>query len=141
MATNIIPFEQDAEGHARAETDRKRKLFEWADQLLEQLGHAAKVAAANSFDDLRKIKFDAEDVQVELAIRDALHPSSGKKADYFAGIREGALKRVLKLRFDEMKKEREDRVAARSQPEAGLSGIPTGQTVSSSMTRAASVRS
>ena len=107
IATNIIPFEQDAEGHARAETERKRKLFEWADQVLVQLGHAAKVAQANSFDDLRKIKFDAEDIQVELAIRDALHPSSGKKADHFTGIREGALKRLLKLRFNEMKSARE----------------------------------
>src|SRR5262245_49540229 len=107
MAADIIRLTQDAEAHARTETERKRELFAWADDVLQRRGLADSVAQANSFDALRKLKFDADDVRVELAIRDALHPSNGKKGDQFAGIREGALKRLLKARFEEMKRDRE----------------------------------
>jgi predicted P-loop ATPase len=108
MVHNLIPFPgPDAEAHARAETERKQKLFAWADGVLQQLGLAAKVAQATSFDDLRKITFDADDVNVELAIRAALHPTVGKPAEHFAGMKAGSLKRLLKMRFAEMKKDRE----------------------------------
>src|SRR5262245_31249857 len=108
MARNLIAFPgPDAEAHARAETERKQELFAWADGVLQQLGLAGKVAAANSFDDLRKITFDPDDVEVDLAIRDALHPSGGHRAEHFAGMRVGMLKRLLKMRFAEMKKGRE----------------------------------
>jgi predicted P-loop ATPase len=105
---NLIPFPgPDAEAHARAETDRKQKLFAWADGVLQQLGLVAKVAHATSFDDLRKIVFDADDINVELAIREALHPTGRPRAEHFAGIKSSALKRLIKLRFAEMKKNRE----------------------------------
>jgi predicted P-loop ATPase len=105
---NLIPFPgPDAETHARAETERKLKLFAWADGVLKQLGLADKVAQAASFDDLRKITFDADDVNVELAIREALHPTAGKPAEHFTGMKAGSLKRLLKMRFAEMKKDRE----------------------------------
>jgi predicted P-loop ATPase len=105
---NLIPFPgPDAEAHARAETERKQRLFDWADGVLQQLGLAAKVAQATSFDDLRKVTFDVDDVNVELAIREALHPTGKQRAEHFAGMKAGALKRLLKTRFAEMKKDRE----------------------------------
>jgi predicted P-loop ATPase len=108
MVQNLIPFPgPDAEAHARTETERKLKLFAWADGVLQQLGLPAKVAQAMSFDELRKITFHADDVTVELAIRDALHPTDRKRAEHFAGMKAGTLKRLLKSRFDEMKKDRE----------------------------------
>jgi predicted P-loop ATPase len=97
-----------AEEHARAETERKQRLFAWADRVLRELGLADRVARANSLDELRRVTFDANAAEVELAIREALHPASGSKADYFVGLRSvGSLKRLLKMRFHEMKKQRE----------------------------------
>jgi hypothetical protein len=108
MTTNIIPMPgQDAKARADAETDDKRKLFEWADELLEQIGIAQKVAEAKSAADLRQIKLDVEDVDVVFAIRSALHPSSGKCAQHFEHMKADTLKRVLKMRFEEMQRYRE----------------------------------
>src|SRR5262249_9411947 len=108
MARSIIPFpEPGAEAHAHAETERKRKLFAWADALLQQLGLAAKVAQAQSLDELRKFTLDIDDLEVEFAIRDALHPAVGQRAEHFTGVKAGTLKRLLKMRFGETKKDRE----------------------------------
>jgi predicted P-loop ATPase len=96
-----------AEEHARSETERKQQLFAWADRMLRELGLADRVARTNSLDELRRIIFDADAAEVALAIREALHPASGAKADYFAGLRAGGLKRILRMRFDEMKAQRE----------------------------------
>jgi predicted P-loop ATPase len=107
--SELIPFPgtPGAEQHANAETKRKHRLYAWADDLLRQLGLVDRVSRANSVEELRKITFDADAVEVGLAIRDALHPTSGQKAEIFAGLREGSLKRVLNNRFNELKKERE----------------------------------
>src|SRR6516164_5551851 len=99
MASDIIPISSGAEEHARAETERKRQLFKWADELLKELGLAGRIDLANSIQELGKIVFDADAAEVELAIREALHPASGTKADCFAGLRERGLKRILKMRF------------------------------------------
>ncbi len=106
MANIVRLPEPDAQAHARAETERKRALFAWADELLQQLGVTAKVAQAQRIDDLRKITFDADDVEVEIAIRDALHPAAGQRAEHFRGMKAGTLKRLLRTRFDGMKKDR-----------------------------------
>jgi predicted P-loop ATPase len=95
------------EEHTRAETERKRHLFAWADGVLHELGLAERIAHAGSLEELRKITFDADAAEIALAIREALHPAGGAKDDCFAGLREGGLKRILKMRFDEMKRERE----------------------------------
>jgi predicted P-loop ATPase len=117
---DLIPFPQpDAEAHAQAETERKRKLFAWADALLQQIGLIAKVAQAQSVDDLRKIALDINDVEVEFAIRDALHPAAAQRAEHFAGMRAGALKRLLKKRFDELKKDREAKLLHRRSSAGG----------------------
>ena len=42
-----------------------------------------------------------------LAIRDTLHPATGKREEYFVGLSDAGLKRLLKARFIELKKERE----------------------------------
>ena len=53
----IIPFpEPDAEAHAQAETELKRKLFAWADALLQQLGLTRKVKQAQSVNDLHRFR-------------------------------------------------------------------------------------
>jgi predicted P-loop ATPase len=97
----LIPFPEPNE------TDRKRGLYEWCDRLLDQLGLVSKIVAAKTIDDLRKVVFDMDAAEVELAIREALHPASGSKADIFSGLKEGALKRVLKARFNDLKKYRQ----------------------------------
>jgi hypothetical protein len=106
--TNLIRFpEPDAEAHARADTERKQKLFAWADDVLLQLGLTESLAQAQSADDVRKITFDADAVDVEFAIRAALHPVHGRAREpHFTGIREGALKRILRTRFEDLKKDR-----------------------------------
>jgi putative DNA primase/helicase len=96
-----------ASEHARAETERKRRLFAWVDALIRQLDLDRAIAQASTFEELRKIVIDVDSAEVTLAIREALRPTSGQKADYLAGLREGALKRVLRMRFAEIKQERE----------------------------------
>jgi putative DNA primase/helicase len=96
-----------AEDHARAETARNRALFAWADALLAKLGLTQAIAAASTIDELRNVILDADRAEVELAIRDALHPASGRKAAHFNNLREGGLKRILRMRFAEAKKDRE----------------------------------
>ena len=107
MPNNVVPISPSAEVHARAETERKQQLFAWADRLLQEFGLAERVKRANSLHELHRIVFDTDAAKVALAIREALHPASGVKADCFVGLREGGLKRILRLRFDEMKAQRE----------------------------------
>jgi predicted P-loop ATPase len=107
MPNNVIEFRVGAEEHARAETERKQRLFTWADCVLRNLGLAERVACANNLGELRRITFDADAAEVALAIREALHPASGPKDDCFTGLRAGGLKHILRMRFDEMKKQRE----------------------------------
>jgi hypothetical protein len=42
--SEIIPLKTGTDEHARAETDRKQRLFAWADLVLQQLGFVDKVA-------------------------------------------------------------------------------------------------
>src|SRR5262245_16781515 len=108
MPSNVIPLPPPgAEEHSRAETERKARLFAWGDRVLQEGGHADRVARASNLNELRKISFDADAADVALAIRDALNPVSGAKSDIFTGLREGQLKRILRSRFDDAKKQRE----------------------------------
>jgi predicted P-loop ATPase len=75
--------------------------------LIRKLGLEEALLDATTIDELRKIKFDPDAVEVTLAIRDALHPASGEKDKCFTGIREAALKRIIVVRFSEMKGGRE----------------------------------
>jgi predicted P-loop ATPase len=97
---------QTAEEHARADTERNRRLFAWALVVLKQLGVDKAVAAARTLEELHKIAFDAESVEVILAIRDALHPASGRPESHFRGLTERGLKQILRNRFAELKKQR-----------------------------------
>jgi predicted P-loop ATPase len=74
---------------------------------LHELGLIERIARAGSLIDLRKITFNPNTADVDLIIRDALRPTTGAKAWFFDGLREGALKRILKNRFDDMKADRE----------------------------------
>ena len=42
-----------------------------------------------------------------MALRDALHPTSGQRQEHFRGLREGSLKAILRNRFTVWKKDRE----------------------------------
>jgi predicted P-loop ATPase len=91
----------------RAEDQRQRALFAWADHVLHNLGLIERLARAVDFNELRKIVFDPDDGEVDLAIRDALHPTQGSPAWFFDGLRAGGLKRIITMRFNDTKADRE----------------------------------
>jgi hypothetical protein len=71
--------------------------------VLQDLGLAERVARASSLDELRRVTFDADAADVTLAIRAALYPANGVRPDFFQGLRVGGVKRILRMRFDELK--------------------------------------
>ena len=97
----------NADAHARADTERNRRLFDWAEAVLKALGLDKAVAAARSIEDLRRIALDVNSAEIALALRDALHPTSGQRQEHFRGLREGSLKAILRNRFTVWKKDRE----------------------------------
>jgi putative DNA primase/helicase len=108
MPNNLVQFSPpNASENASAETERKRRLFAWADRVLVDLGLAERVRQASTIDELRRVTFDTNAADVILAIRDALHPPRGQRAAHFAGMNDRALKKILKLRCHDMKKDRE----------------------------------
>ncbi|HEY8442831.1 MAG TPA: virulence-associated E family protein [Xanthobacteraceae bacterium] len=101
----VLQTQTEAE-HARADTERNRRLFAWALSVLKQLGIDSAVAAAKSVEELHRVQFDPNAAEIILAIRDALHPASGRSEKHFRGLKEAGLKQILKNRFAELKKER-----------------------------------
>src|SRR5262245_7984142 len=101
-----VQVAQDADAHARANTERTRRLFAWADATLKRLGLDQTVLRAKSIEELDRMRLDVETAEITLAIRDALHPASGKREEHFRNLKEGGLKQILKNRFDELKKTR-----------------------------------
>jgi hypothetical protein len=97
----------DADERGRAHTQRLQRLYAWADAVLARIGLDRIIAAAKSLEDLRGITFSADTAEVILEIRDALHPVSGRREEYFRGLNEGSLVRILKSRFSELEKARE----------------------------------
>jgi predicted P-loop ATPase len=106
----------NADAHAYAETERKRALFVWAEEVLRQVGIADAIAAARSIEELWRIVLDVEAAEIVLAIRDALHPANGQRQEHFRGLREGALKGILKNRFAEAKRDRESELRHGREP-------------------------
>jgi hypothetical protein len=107
----VVPFWLD-------ETVRKRRLYEWADRVLQQLGLIDRVAEASSLDELHKIQFDdAAVVAIALAVQEALHPEGlhpegvGLIAPHFVGLGKNELKRLIGARFSEAKKLRGQELA------------------------------
>lgn len=98
MAKNVIPFP------TLDETARKTALYKWADEILKELGLIDQIEQANSVEALRKIIFDVDTVEAELAIQEALHPESGHAAAHFDGLTKRPLKNLLKARFSGAKK-------------------------------------
>ena len=94
---------------ARTDTERRKRLFDWALGVLQRLGLDKSVAAARTIEELRSIALDANSAEVILAIRDALHPASGRRRhDHFRGFNEGGPKRILQNQLNALKKDRED---------------------------------
>jgi hypothetical protein len=54
-----VPASQGADEHARADTERKQRLFDWADAVLKTLRLDKAVAAARSIQELCCIPFNA----------------------------------------------------------------------------------
>lgn len=86
---SVVPVPPStADEHARAETARKQRLFDWANEALEQLGFAERIPnkpgyfrlRANDLAELSKIVFDVDAAEVTLIIRAALHPASGEQS-------------------------------------------------------------
>jgi predicted P-loop ATPase len=95
--------------HANAGSDaeRQQRLFDWAFEVLQGLGLVQALANAISIEELQRITFDADRTEVILAIRNALRPPDGHRQEHFDGLREGALKKILKNRFNDLKRDRE----------------------------------
>ena len=74
-----LPVPQGADDHAQAETQRRQRLFEWADAILDSLGLRGAVAAARSIEELHGITLAADSADVILAVRDAAHPLGGHR--------------------------------------------------------------
>jgi predicted P-loop ATPase len=102
-----LPVPLDADENVSANAERTRRLFEWAATVLKDLGLAKAVAQATSIEELRGITLNVEDADVSLAIRDALHPATGDRQEHFRGLREGALKQILKNRLVDLIRDRE----------------------------------
>jgi putative DNA primase/helicase len=99
-----IPVPKDADDHVRADTERTRRLFNWSDATLKQVGLHKAVIRAKSLEDLGEITLDVDWIEVSLAVRDALYPASGKRQEHFRGLKGGGLKQILKNRFAYLKK-------------------------------------
>jgi hypothetical protein len=116
----VVPIWQGADAHAKAETDRKTALFAWGDGILQRLGYTAKIKQATGLTALNKIEFDSEDIDVITAVSDALETP---RAEHFAGMKAGTLKRLLKKRFDDQKKDRQaELLTGRASGPAGTPG-------------------
>jgi predicted P-loop ATPase len=102
-----------ADEAAQTETEHKQRLFDWCDALLKSLGYTKKVNAARSILELHRIALDADSAEVALAIRDALHPASGRREEHFRHLKEEAIKQVLKARFAQLKRDRETELKKR----------------------------
>jgi predicted P-loop ATPase len=112
-----VPAALSAEEHARAETERRQRLFDWAEAVFKELGLIKALAAVGSLEELRGITFNVDGHAVVLAIRAALFPASGNRAEHFRGLREGGLRRILTSRFAELKKAREAELSRGQRPD------------------------
>ena len=79
---------------AGANAHRNQQLFDWATELLKQIGAEQAIKQARSLEELRGIALDMGSTEVELAIRDALHPVSGTREARFEGLGADSLKRI-----------------------------------------------
>ena len=104
--------------HAGADARRKAELLDWALAVLKQLGMEKAVNDAQS-----PLEVDAvavpNDARVDLAIRDALYPASGKRAEHFIGLKEPVLKRVLANRLKDLKDDRKKRIEEKLRARSG----------------------
>jgi hypothetical protein len=112
-----VPASPDADEHARTDTQRNQRLFDWADAVLKRLRLDKAVGGTKSLEELRRVTFNADSAEIALAIRDALHPASGHRQEHFRGLKEGGLKLILKNRFAELKKNQEAGLRRRKQPD------------------------
>jgi hypothetical protein len=102
------------QGGHRSNADRNAELFKWALDLLQRLGLDRAVQQAATVEELRNIVLDLDDAAIILAIRDVLHPASGKRDDLFVGLTEKGLGPILKNRLADLKKDREAALGGRA---------------------------
>jgi predicted P-loop ATPase len=111
VGRNVIQFPAGSKNYARAEDRRQKVLFRWCHALLKRLGLTAQITQAQTVDDLRKVKLDFNDGRIDIAVRKVLHPIAGSPTKYFVGFKEGGLKRILRSRFEDLKKDRAKEIA------------------------------
>jgi predicted P-loop ATPase len=109
-----LPVPVPAAADTDANTARTQQLFDWALEVLKQLGLVEAIAQAKSTEQLCAITLNVDGAKVILAIRDALHPANGNPQGHFQGLREGALKQILKNQFNQLKKDREEKLRRRT---------------------------
>jgi hypothetical protein len=63
-----VPASPEADEHARADTQRNQRLFDWADAVLKRLRLDKAVAGAKSLEELRRVTFNADSAEIALAI-------------------------------------------------------------------------
>jgi putative DNA primase/helicase len=121
MANSVVPLrEPGVEAQADAETERLTEMYQWADEILQQVGIIAKIKQAQSIVEMQKIKLDLKDVGIILAIHAALKPADGRRrASHFDGLHEGGLQQILKARFTQQKKDREAQLLGRAGTASG----------------------
>jgi hypothetical protein len=112
--SKIIPLPPPPdESGSNPNADRNKRLFDWANTVLAEIGFVKAIRQAASIAELRDIVFDEDNPAIALAIRDALFPASGQRQDHFRGLREGALKRILHNQFNDRKRDREKELRRR----------------------------
>jgi hypothetical protein len=110
-----LPPRQQRQGtgaDANAYAQRQRRLLDWGFQVLERFGLVLAIAAANTIEELQRITFDPDSTEVILAINDALHPAEGERQRHFDGLTTAALKKILKNRFSDLRKDRQKQLLA-----------------------------
>jgi hypothetical protein len=91
---------------ASADAERRRLLAEWAADVLTTIGVAGAIKQAESIAELDTVTFSLNDVQVILAIHDALFPAIGEPAEHFRRFTKKQLGAILRNQFDELKRYR-----------------------------------
>jgi hypothetical protein len=91
---------------ASADAERRRLLAEWAADVLTTIGVAGAIKQAESIAELDTVTFSLNDVQVILAIHDALFPAIDEPAEHFRRFTKKQLGAILRNQFDELKRYR-----------------------------------
>ncbi len=113
--TKVLPPPNAGHPHS----DPHQALFDWAQRVLEDAGLLQLLRDAKTFAELDSIKFDDGNVTVILAITEAAQLGSSKKSkSHFQGLGEGSLRKILRNRFEDYKKDQRKKLIESEQQAA-----------------------